>query len=185
MSAPSELPELALQGSADGHKSDCAILRNNRHKQHKLRICCPSICSYCLVFSAALELTTSRDTCCWSRLLFSGDICNLHLRFIFFVWFCKYVHKVLTGRNLINAKRRNIQVSRVSTVTRLETQRLRIPGSSPGKGKATGLAQVSALLSIQRVKTQPPRIRRLTAFEMWWHTGRNQISSFGETDESI
>jgi len=25
----------------------------------------------------------------------------------------------------------------------------------------------------------------LTAFEMWWHTRRNQISSFGETDESI
>ena len=24
-----------------------------------------------------------------------------------------------------------------------------------------------------------------TAFEMWWHTRRNQISSFGETDESI
>jgi hypothetical protein len=26
---------------------------------------------------------------------------------------------------------------------------------------------------------------RYTAFEMWWHTRRNQISSFGETDESI
>jgi hypothetical protein len=24
-----------------------------------------------------------------------------------------------------------------------------------------------------------------TAFEMWWYTRRNQISSFGETDESI
>jgi len=24
-----------------------------------------------------------------------------------------------------------------------------------------------------------------TAFEMWWHTRRNQISSFGESDESI
>jgi len=24
-----------------------------------------------------------------------------------------------------------------------------------------------------------------TAFEIWWHTRRNQISSFGETDGSI
>jgi hypothetical protein len=24
-----------------------------------------------------------------------------------------------------------------------------------------------------------------SAFEMWWHTRRNQISSFAETDESI
>ena len=24
-----------------------------------------------------------------------------------------------------------------------------------------------------------------TAFEIWWHTRRNQISCFGETDESI
>jgi len=24
-----------------------------------------------------------------------------------------------------------------------------------------------------------------TAFEMWWHTHRNQISSFGQMDESI
>jgi len=24
-----------------------------------------------------------------------------------------------------------------------------------------------------------------TASEMWWHTRRNQISSFSETDESI
>jgi len=26
---------------------------------------------------------------------------------------------------------------------------------------------------------------RQTAYEMWWHTRRNQISSFGETDEPI
>jgi len=27
--------------------------------------------------------------------------------------------------------------------------------------------------------------RTQTAFEMWWHTRRNQISPFGKTDESI
>ena len=27
--------------------------------------------------------------------------------------------------------------------------------------------------------------RMVEAIEMWWHTRRNQISSFGETDESI
>jgi hypothetical protein len=26
--------------------------------------------------------------------------------------------------------------------------------------------------------------RKQTAVEMWWHTRRNQISSFGKTDES-
>jgi len=30
-----------------------------------------------------------------------------------------------------------------------------------------------------------PHRKLQTAFEMWWHTHRNQISSFGETDESI
>jgi len=30
-----------------------------------------------------------------------------------------------------------------------------------------------------------PLISLYTAFEMWWHTRRNQISSLGEADESI
>ena len=30
-----------------------------------------------------------------------------------------------------------------------------------------------------------PTAYMVSAFEMWWHTRRNQISSFGETDESI
>jgi len=33
--------------------------------------------------------------------------------------------------------------------------------------------------------TQPLTRNEYTAFEMWWHTRRNQISSFGETDGSI
>jgi len=28
-------------------------------------------------------------------------------------------------------------------------------------------------------------LNRWSAFETWWHTRRNQISSFAETDESI
>jgi len=47
----------------------------------------------------------------------------------------------------------------------------------------SGHFQAPAAVPIANEAGWPPEL--VNCFEMWWHTGRNQISYFGETVEPI